>query len=54
MKEKSYAGRITNSGSQRVDALFTTPRGKQAIAKRGDDLRAGFTKKTNSVKGGKQ
>lgn len=44
MEKKTYAGKIGNAGSQKVDALFTTPKGKAAVVKRGADLRTGESK----------
>lgn len=46
MAEKpTYAGKIKNSGSQEVKALFETPKGKASVKKSGEDLR---------VKGGRK
>ena len=46
MAEKStYAGKIKNSGSQEVSALFTTPKGKAPVKKTGTDLRTKGGKK---------
>ena len=44
MKE-SYAGKIKNSGTQKVDALFNTQKPKPGTVKKGDDLRTGGGKK---------
>jgi hypothetical protein len=35
----TYAGQIKNSGSQKVEALYTTPKGKSPVKKSGGDLR---------------
>lgn len=45
MKKPTYAGKITNKGSQTVEAIFKPENGKKGIVKKGDDLR---------VKGGKR
>ena len=39
MKE-SYAGKIKNRGSQKVESLFKTPSSKSPKVKTGGDLRA--------------
>lgn len=39
MKKPTYAGKITNKGSQKVDAIFTPERGKSGVVKKGEDLR---------------
>lgn len=44
MAEKTYAGRIHNGGTQKVDAPFKTKTAKNGTVKTGSDLR---------VKGGK-
>ncbi len=38
-KKPSYAGKITNKGSQTVEAIFKQEGGKKGIVKKGDDLR---------------
>lgn len=38
--EKSYAGKIENKGSQKVEALFKTKSSKSPKVKTGGDLRA--------------
>lgn len=38
--EKSYAGKIKNKGSQKVEALFKTEGSKKPTVKTGGDLRA--------------
>lgn len=46
MKNKpTYAGKIQNSGSQEVKALFETPKGKGPVKKTGTDLRTKGGKK---------
>jgi hypothetical protein len=35
----SYAGQIKNSGSQKVEPLYSTPKGKPPVKKTGGDLR---------------
>ena len=45
MKKPTYAGKITNKGSQTVEAIFKPENSKKGIVKKGDDLR---------VKGGKR
>lgn len=39
MKKPTYAGKIANKGSQKVEALFKPGRGKSGIVKKGEDLR---------------
>ena len=46
MKKDTYAGRINNNGTQKVEALFTTKKKAKPVVKRGNDLR-------NGTKGGK-
>ncbi|MEG2073976.1 MAG: hypothetical protein RRY54_04355 [Angelakisella sp.] len=41
MEKKSYAGAIKNTGSQKVEALYKTPKGKSPDVKKGKDLRGG-------------
>ncbi len=36
----SYAGKIQNRGSQKVESLFKTPASKKPTVKTGGDLRA--------------
>ncbi len=43
--KQTYAGKIKNSGSQTVEALFKTEKGKSPIKKVGTDLRAKGGKK---------
>lgn len=43
--KKSYAGKISNKGSQKVDALFPQTKGKSGVKKTGDDLRSKGGKK---------
>jgi hypothetical protein len=43
--KKSYAGKVTNQGSQKVDALFPQKKGKGGVKKTGDDLRTKGGKK---------
>ena len=38
-KKATYAGRITNAGSQRVEAVFSQPEVKGAKVTTGKDLR---------------
>jgi hypothetical protein len=38
--EKSYAGKIKNRGSQKVEAIFKTEGSKKPTVKTGGDLRA--------------
>lgn len=38
-KKGSYAGRISNSGAQKVDAPFKNTKKSKAVVKKGDDLR---------------
>lgn len=40
-EKKTYAGRIQNTGSQKVDALFQQPKAKGSTVERGSDLRNG-------------
>lgn len=55
MEKKSYAGKIKNTGSQKVDALFPTPNSGGNTVRRADDLRTGKGRAGNSRerKGGK-
>ena len=46
MKKDTYAGRINNNGTHRVEALFTTKKKAKSVVKKGNDLRSG-------TKGGK-
>lgn len=39
MKKPTYAGKITNKGSQTVEAIFKAEKGKKGIVKTGEDLR---------------
>ena len=39
MAEKTYAGRIHNGGTQKVDALFNGKKPKSGTVKTGSDLR---------------
>lgn len=39
MKKPTYAGKITNKGSQTVEAIFKQESGKKGIVKKGEDLR---------------
>lgn len=41
MEKESYAGRIQNTGSQKVDALHKQPQAKGNTVERGNDLRNG-------------
>lgn len=38
--ERSYAGKIKNKGSQKVEAIFKTEGSKKPTVKTGGDLRA--------------
>lgn len=40
MAEKSYAGKVQNTGSQVVKAIFPTAKKSKSTVKTGDDLRA--------------
>ena len=44
-KRPTYAGRIKNSGVQKVEAPFATSKKSLAVVKNGDDLRCGNGKK---------
>lgn len=44
-ESKTYAGRIKNTGAQKVDALFATGKKRTGVVKKGDDLRNGKDKK---------
>lgn len=46
MKKPTYAGKISNAGSQEVKAIFPAEKGKSGKVTKGEDLRTG--------KGGKQ
>lgn len=37
----TYAGRIKNTGSQKVDALFPVEKVKGTVVRKGEDLRTG-------------
>lgn len=37
----TYAGKIKNTGSQKVNALFPAGNSKGTVAKKGEDLRTG-------------
>lgn len=39
MKKPTYAGKITNKGSQTVEAIFKPEKGKSGKVKTGEDLR---------------
>ena len=41
MKKPTYAGKIKNTGSQEVKALFPVEKGKGGKVHKGTDLRAG-------------
>jgi hypothetical protein len=38
-KKSSYAGRLSNSGAQKVEAPFGGKKKSRAVVKKGDDLR---------------
>lgn len=44
-QQKSYAGRVKNTGAQSVQALYSQDRKKHGTVRRGEDLRTGETKK---------
>ncbi len=39
MEKKSYAGNITNKGTQTVEAVYPQKKGKAPVKKTGEDLR---------------
>ena len=41
MKKPTYAGKIKNTGSQEVKALYPVEKGKGGKVHKGEDLRAG-------------
>lgn len=43
-KKPTYAGRISNQGAQKVEAVFPKKKGKAPVKKTGDDLRNGGKK----------
>lgn len=45
MNKPTYAGKITNKGSQEVEAIFKPERGKSGTVKKGEDLRTKGGKK---------
>ena len=44
-QQKGYAGRVKNTGSQSVKALYSPDRKQHGTVRRGEDLRTGETKK---------